>query len=494
MNFYNHFKQKYSLLMLDKVFRIMKLIIAVLIICSCQVNAKVFSQSITLSLKNVSLEEAIKQIREQSGYDFIGDSKLISQASPITLNLKNADIENALNATFRGQHLTYIIRGEIVIIKESDHKGSIIKEREGNTTLNIIVRGKVTAEDESPLGSVSVRVKGSNEGTTTDSHGNYTLSVPENSILVFTYVGHITQEIAVNNRTMINVTLQNELQSLSEVVVTALGIKREAKSLTYATQRVSSDEITKVKDPSFMNALAGKAAGVVITKGSAGPGASTRVILRGNKSITGNNQPLYVIDGIPMNNTSSSSSNTLFSQQDFGDAISNLNQDDIENIEILKGASAAALYGSQAANGVILVTTKRGAVGSSKVDFSSTLSVENNIGLPVNQTTYGQVKPQVSNESWGAPITNGSNSHIKEFFRTGKDYLNSLSISSGNETGQLYISYANTKANGTVIENDLTKHNVSLRGTSQILNNRLSLDASVNYIHQVVNNRPQSGY
>src|SRR5690606_32012751 len=180
------------------------------------------------------------------------------------------------------------------------------------------------------------------------------------------------------------------------------------------------------------------------------------------------------IDGVPMNNASSTSSNTLFSQQDYGDAISNLNPEDIESVQVLQGASAAALYGSQAANGVILVTTKKGKKGVSTAQFSSTATFENPIGLPENQTGYGQREPGVSNESWGPPITNGSNAHISDFFNTGANYLNSLSISPGSELGQIYLSYRNTHAKGSAPENPLNRKSCNVRPTTQLFNDKLS--------------------
>ncbi|MEJ7829873.1 MAG: SusC/RagA family TonB-linked outer membrane protein, partial [Segetibacter sp.] len=279
-------------------------------------------------------------------------------------------------------------------------------------------------------------------------------------------------------------------------VVTALGIQRRSTSLTYATQNVSGEELTKVKSANLINSLAGKAAGVVITAGN-GPGASSRVILRGSKSITGNNQPLYVIDGIPMSNANGPQSSGLAGTRDAGDAISNLNPDDIESLQILKGASAAALYGSQAANGVIIITTKKGRQGVAAVTFSSTATFSNPIVLPEIQTSYGQGAGgnanTAINDSWGPKITNGSDRHLKEFFRTGHDYINSLSVSNGNEISQFYLSYANTSSTGIVPENTYSRHNFNLRGSTKVFN-KVTLDASMNFIHQLSKNRPSSGW
>lgn len=361
---------------------------------------------------------------------------------------------------------------------------------------SIKITGKVTDPENIPLSGVSVVVSGSNQGTSTDSKGNYSISAPSNSTLVFTYIGFGVQNINIQGQTVINVKLTTDARTLNTVVVTALGIQRTAKSITYATQNVSGEELNKVKDANLMNSLAGKAAGVVITAGN-GPGSSSRVLLRGNKSITGNNQPLYVIDGIPMSNANGAQGTSLNGTRDAGDAISNLNPEDIESLQILKGASAAALYGSQAANGVILITTKKGRRGVASVNFTSTATFSTPIVLPELQTNYGQGAAGVANtainDSWGPKITNGSDAHLKEFFRTGQNYINNLSVSNGNDVSQFYLSYANTTATGIVPENSYNRHNVNLRGSTKVFNT-VTLDASINYINQISKNRPASGW
>ncbi|MGV3639041.1 MAG: SusC/RagA family TonB-linked outer membrane protein [Adhaeribacter sp.] len=363
---------------------------------------------------------------------------------------------------------------------------------------DIEVKGKVQDEKGDPLPGVSIQVVGTNQGTVSDANGNFSLRVAENASLAFSYIGYTNQTVAVSNRSTINVTLAADAKALGEVVVTALGIEKTSRSVTYAQQNVGGEELNRVKDPNMMNALAGKAAGVVITKGTGGPGASSKVILRGNKSITGNNQPLYVIDGMPMNNANGPQGTTLFGTRDAGDAISNLNPEDIENISVLKGASASALYGSQAANGVILVTTKKGRKGTASVNFSSSATFEDPIALPQVQTSYGQGTGGAANtninDSWGPKISNGSDSHLKNFFETGKTFVNSLAVTNGNDLGQFYVSYANTKASGIVPNNDYLRHNINLRGTTQLFNNKVSLDGSVNYIKQLVENRPEAGF
>lgn len=345
---------------------------------------------------------------------------------------------------------------------------------------NITITGRVSGSDGTPLSNVSIFVTGTNQGTSTNDQGNYTVNAPGNASLTFSYIGHVSQTVSVNNRTAINVTLEEDATSLDEVVVTALGIERSSKSLTYNTTTVSSEDLNTVKSPNVLNNLAGRAAGVFVTQGDGGPGAAPRIVLRGNKSITGDNQPLYVVDGIPVG------------------GFSDFNQEDIESLQVLQGASAAALYGSQAANGVILITTKKGKLGSTEVNIASSAMFDSPMLLPEIQTSYGQglngEALSVNNDSWGPKITNGSDAHIKDFFRTGENYINSVSISSGNDRSRMYASYANTTAKAMVPGYDYSRHNFTVRGSTPIFRDKVQLDASINYIKGVTENRNFSGW
>ena len=228
-----------------------------------------------------------------------------------------------------------------------------------------------------------------------------------------------------------------------------------------------------------MNAVTGKVAGVNITQSASGSGGSVKVIIRGSKSINGNNQPLYVIDGIPIVNSSGQAINSLASSTDLGgDGISNLNPNDIESINVLKGASAASLYGSQAANGVILITTKKGKAGVRRVEFSSGFTTDKVAYLPEFQNSFGQTATG-SEESWGAPITQAPD-NVSGFYKTGMTMVNSISLSSGNEKMQTYDSYANTNATGVLQNNKFSKHNLNFRSTSSFFYDKLSLEAKIN--------------
>ena len=355
----------------------------------------------------------------------------------------------------------------------------------------ITVTGKVTDNDGHPLPGATVKVKGTKVGASTNSSGDYSIRCNANQILVISFIGYEKQEVVASNRTKVNVSLTETSESLGNVVVTALGIQQKSSKLTYATQTVSGDELTKVPETNLMNSLSGKVSGITIYRNASGVGGSVKVLLRGNKSIQGNNQPLYVIDGVPMFNFLNESINQSFSSMDGGDGISNLNPDDIENISVLKGASAAALYGSQAANGVIMITTKKGKAGISKVDFSSGFTLDRAAYEPKLQNSYGETAPG-SEESWGNQISNAKD-NIKDFFQTGKTWINSVSFSTGTDKIQTYLSYANTSANGILQNNTMSKNNINIRQTGHFFKDKLSIGGNVNFINQVINNSPVSG-
>lgn len=356
-----------------------------------------------------------------------------------------------------------------------------------------VVTGKVTAESGISLPGVSVVVKGTSRGTATDVNGKYEISVEDDSdVLVFSFIGMQTQEITVGTQSVIDVVMLADALQVGEVVVTALGIKREEKSLTYSTQQVKGDELTAVRADNMINALAGKTTGVVISPGTSGVGGSTKVILRGYTSVQGNNQPLYVVDGIPLQNYIPNQAETgsgFGGGVDAGDGISNLNPDDIESINILKGASAAALYGSQAANGVIIITTKSGKQGKTSVKFSSSFQVDK-----ANVLYDWQDKYKASGAtSWGAKSDmNFRNNNGENLFETGYNLTNTLSLSGGCEKSQNYVSMSNTVASGIVPTNDLERYNLTLRNTTEFFNGRLNLDSKVNLLLQKMENTPSA--
>ncbi|MDB4922795.1 SusC/RagA family TonB-linked outer membrane protein [Mucilaginibacter sp.] len=363
------------------------------------------------------------------------------------------------------------------------------------------IKGIVKDTTGETLVGVSVSIKGTTTGTQTDVNGAFTLDANPGDVLVFTYIGYLRQEVTVGSDTNITVTMKTASKQLTEVVVTALGIKRESKSLTYGVQTFKSSDLNNVPDPSLVNALSGKVAGAQINRSSSGVGGSTKVVLRGSKSINGDNNALYVIDGIPMPRNESSQIASVFGGQDRGDAIENLNADDIESISILPGSAAAALYGNQGANGVVLINTKKGIAGKTVVNFSSNTTFESPFELPKFQNTYSETlkdpngNPVVNSpESWGDKLSTPASFNPKDFYNTGKTFINALSVQTGTQKNQSYFSFESTNSSGIIPDNKLDKYNFTARNTSQFFNDKLTLDVSANYINQVVHNRPNQGF
>lgn len=352
------------------------------------------------------------------------------------------------------------------------------------------VTGVVKDAGGEPLIGVQVIPVGAvGSGAATGLDGSYAVLVPAGiNKLKFTYVGMQEQIIDINGRTKIDVVMHESQELLETVVVTALGIKRSQKALSYNVQEMKGDVLTKVKDANFMNSLSGKVAGVSIQRSSSGVGGGTRVVMRGNKSISGDNNVLYVIDGVPVanNRDASDDSSGFGSGRTSSEGISNINPDDIESLSVLTGPSAAALYGASAANGVILINTKKGASGALKVNFSSSVETASPFVLPRFQTTYGNKPGEYM--SWGNKLDTPSSFDPKSFFNTGTTFNNSVNLTVGTEKNQTYFSAAAINADGIVPNNKYHRYNVLLRNTAKFLNDKLTLDASVSYVREFSNN------
>jgi len=389
------------------------------------------------------------------------------------------------------------------------------------------ITGTVTDQGGVPLPGVNVVEKGTVNGTSTDFDGNYSITVSSgNAVLEFSSLGMGAVEIATNGRTRIDVSMEEDAQLLSEVVVTALGISREKKSLGYAVTEVQGDEVSLVKEPNVVNSLAGKVAGVVVSRTTSGPAGGTRVIIRGNNSIMGNNQPLYVVDGVPIDNSALSPAGAgEYSIPDLGSGISDINPDDIESLSVLKGPNAAALYGSRASNGVIIITTKRGALKKGLgISFTSSATFEDPFVLPKYQNQYGrgtdgnfptvnpgdplaaQIASVKGNSSWG-PRFDGSErlayngqmrsyeaqpNNVEDFFETGTSFINTISMSSGNENSSVLFSYTNSDLKSILPNSNVDRDNFNLRAFTK-LSDKLSLDSRMTYFLQKANNRPTQG-
>lgn len=354
------------------------------------------------------------------------------------------------------------------------------------------VSGTISDPDGNNIPGVSVIQKGTTIGTSTDINGKFTLNLSSSSaVLQFSFVGMKPVEEVVNGRSVINVKMEAESLGINEVVVTALGIQREKKTLTYASQQVSGDEMLKARDQNFMNALSGKTAGLDIKTSSSGAGGSTKAVLRGNKSLVGLSEPLYVIDGIPMVNNKGGQPDS-YGGTDAGDGLSALNSDDIESINVLKGANASILYGSQGANGVVLITTRKGKAGKISVNISSSTMVETVSGLPEFQFNYGAVGG--SDYSWSKTKGSYPSSYIKDFFRQGLNLTNSISVSGGNDKTTTYFSYSNVSATGVLPTNKYNKNNFAFNQSTKLFNDKVTISSNVMFSSEVTHNRPGAGY
>ena len=456
-----------------------------------------YSQNVKVNIPNSQLRvgQVLAKIEAQTEYLFVYNKKSVDVRRTVNVNAENKAVSELLNEMFAGTNIRYVMEGKNIILTENDVNIDKISgiQQDKNT-----VKGIVTDSKGEPIIGANVLEKGTTNGVITNLDGEFVLNTPSNATLVISYIGYEPVTVALNGKTSLNIQMKEEALALETVVVTAMGIKKKEASLTYSTQQVGGDELIRAKDPNMINALAGKTAGVSITRNSSGLGGSAKVSIRGIRSANsdGNNQPLYVIDGVPMLNSvseqafSAMGGNNDAGNRDSGDGISNLNPDDIESMSILKGASAAALYGSQAANGVILITTKKGKAGMQRVTFSSNLTVDHAICLPEYQNRYG-----ASGEtSWGAEDAGMKvYDNVGDYFGNGVTATNSLSVMAGKEKMQTYFSYANTTAKGIVEVNKLQKHNMTFRETASLFNDRLTLDANVNLMTQKIKDRPSSG-
>lgn len=333
--------------------------------------------------------------------------------------------------------------------------------------------------------------------TATNEAGIGNLEAAVGDRLRVTLLGYVAQTKIVGTENNVEIILMPEEQNIDEVVVTALGIKRETRGLTYATQQLSADAVNDARDNSgnIMSSLTGKVAGATITTASSGPGAAVRVVLRGNKSISGNNNALVVVDGVPYDNTPGTQATGTTPNYSTSDGAANINPDDIESINILKGPSAAALYGTRAANGAIVITTKQGRADSYRIEYNGSAAIDQVNMLTSFQNTYGRGNGGVEGtnvgESWGAKTTTYSN-NVRNFFQNGSTFNNSISTYGGTEKTQGYMSYSNNKIGGIFQGNDLKRNSLNVRLNTELIP-RLKTDVKLNYVNQQVNNRPRLG-
>lgn len=456
------------------------------------IQATAFAQGgmkITIQKENITVIEALKEVEKQSklsvGYN---DSQLIDKPA-INLNLKNIDLEKALSIILKGTGFTYGIKRNYINIIPQPKTGAVVIKQ---------VTGRVVDEKNEPLIGVNIRVEGTDDGTVTDLEGKYVIKASIGSILSFTYIGYISSYVKITDKNVYNIQMSANVEALNEVVVTALGIKREQKALSYNVQQVKSDQLTNVKDANFINSLNGKVAGVNINSSSSGVGGASKVVMRGTKSIEQSSNALYVIDGIPMFNFGGGGSMENGSQG-VTESIADINPDDIESISVLTGATAAALYGSNAANGAIVINTKRGKVGKLQVSVSSNTEFAKPFVLPHFQNRYGTGSSGKAGNSttlsWGTLLNDASrrNYEPRDFFDTGITYTNSVTLSTGTDKNQTFFSAAAVNSEGIVPNNRYNRFNFTFRNTTNFLNDRMKLDVGASYIIQNDRNMTNQG-
>lgn len=461
----------------------------ILTLSSVQSFAKPQKEDIRLNLelKNVSLDSALDSIKAQSPFTFIVGQ--VDLARKVSMSMKNETIGNVCAKLFTPLGIDYKINGHYIYLSNRPK----VEPR--------TVSGTVIDHNGQPIPGASVFVQGTTTGTMTDIDGRFTLLVPGNLLggsLEFNSLGYEIVRRVIGSNKNFTVTLNEEAVSLEGTVVTALGIRRDQKALSYNVQEVNAELLTSVKDANFINSLAGKVAGVAINTSSSGVGGASKVVLRGNKSISQSSNALYVIDGIPMYNFGGGGG-TEFDSKGASESIADLNPEDIQSISVLTGAAAAALYGSQAANGAIMITTKKGESGKLKVSFSSNTEFLAPFVLPKFQNRYGTgLNGRDSGSgvySWGAYIPEGAryNYSPKDYFETGHTYTNAFSISGGTDKNQTYFSAAAVNSDGIIPNNIYDRYNFTFRNTSYFLKDKLKLDASASYIMQKDQNMTNQG-
>ena len=443
---------------------------------------------ISIKMEDASIAQVMKEIENQTRYLFI--NKGVDTRDKVSIDAAQKTVQDVLAQLFADTDISYQIDDSYIILTRKDDRSAPVS-----------VSGKILDAAGSPIVGASILVQGTTVGVSSDIDGTFTLQVPapaSDRSLEISFIGYTPVTVAVANRTYFEIRLEESASQIESVVVTALGIKRSEKAVAYNVQQVKTEDLTTVKDANFINSLSGKVAGVTINASSSGVGGATKVVLRGNKSISQSSNALYVIDGIPMYNFGGGGG-TEFDSKGETEAIADLNPEDIESISVLTGAAAAALYGSEAANGAVMITTKKGEAGALKVTLSSNTEFLNPFVLPEFQNRYGTGLNGTSSGSkvysWGERLNAASRYGYTpdDFFETGHVYTNAFTLSGGTDRNQTYFSAAAVNSDGIIPNNEYDRYNFTFRNTSYFLNDKLRLDASASYIYQQDQNMTNQG-
>lgn len=511
--------------------------------CFSVISMKTYAQSensLTLQVKKQNIEQVFAQITQQTGVKFFYDHETVRQESQITLSFRNASLKEILDAIGKQTKLRFERKGNTILVNSKT-----VKEKPVSKEEPIQVKGRIVDSTGEAIIGASIQAKGTSTGTITDIDGNFSLSVQEGQLLVISYIGYQSVQIKAERKTL-NITLKESDIAIDEVVVTALGIRKEKKALAYSVTEVKGEEMNRVKVANLATGLAGKVAGVNVSKPASGVMGSSRIIIRGNGSLNGSNQPLYVIDGIPMDNTNYGQTN-MWGGTDGGDGISSINSEDIESMSVLKGGTAAALYGSRASNGAIVITTKRGAIGKIKVEYNLSYTNEHIVfknndlqweygagstGANAEQMAYGLAMQQIQQNglpesmlptlidkiaptlasqinmlSFGSkldgkdvmqfdgvrrPYVASGKDNFKNFYENAWALTNNVAVSGGTEKVQFRIAAGDQRFHDIMPNSKLERNNITLSVQSK-LDEHLTLKANVMYVRERAKNRPGLG-
>ncbi|MEK7718236.1 MAG: SusC/RagA family TonB-linked outer membrane protein [Bacteroidota bacterium] len=498
---------------MTKILLRMKILTIFMLITIATVSAKSYSQQTKLSfnLNQVTVAQVFSEIEKSSEFILLYNEKTLDLNRTVSLNIDNEGIESVLTQLFADTKNSFKIYDRQIVILEADGSvpTGIITEVQQPQRKEI--KGKITDESKLPLPGVSIVLKGTTIGVTTDANGEFLLKVPlDAKTLVISFVGMQTQEADISKKPELNLTLTAVSVGVSDVVVTALGLKREKKALGYSVGEVKGEQLTETPQLNVLNSLQGKVSGVRISQMNGNVGSSVNIIIRGAKSLSNDNQPLFVIDGVPVSNTATN----LYNGADMGNAISDLNPDDVESISVLKGASAAALYGSRAGNGVILITTRSGLKGKKGIGVSVNSSVVFDVLTDVYpyQTKFGSGKAgahileTAENESWGSQLDVGEKwvllnsngvavplvsypNRIQNFMRTGYSLTNNVAVEGNNKNGYFRLSVGDMRNIGMIPNTNLNRNTINLN-TQYKLSDKFSVTANINWNETGSDNRP----
>ncbi|MFT4155093.1 SusC/RagA family TonB-linked outer membrane protein [Parafilimonas sp.] len=503
---------------ITKILLVMKLTTLISLIACIQVSAAGFGQNITLNENKASLREVFNQIKKQSDYIFFYEEKALDNLPGISVHARDADITSVLRLCLKGLPLSFTISGNFIGIKRESTDTSGAEKTDYAIPPPVRLTGQVVDSAGSPVSYASVVIKGTKSGTATDNDGRFSLeSSASSGTLIVSHIGYITQEVSFSGNMNLKITLLSRADVQKDVVVTALGIKKEKRALGYSVTEVKGEDLTEARSVNIANSLEGKVAGLNITGTATGPGGAQRITIRGDGSISGNNQPLIIVDGIPLNNDNLGNVQTYAGPTggiDLGDGISSINPDEIATVSVLKGGTAAALYGSRASNGVILITTKGGAKRKGiGVEINSNYVVESLLysrwkdfqyeyGSGVNGAPGTNLNDMAA--SWGGKLDGSlqtqydgvqrpyvaQRDNLKNFYQTGGDFTNSVAISGGNDyiAYRASLSHLNTQS---IVPNTTLKRDNFAVNLNAKLNKKISFLLNAKYISEANKNRPR---